>query len=465
MSEGGSRRAQRSGRSRRTTLVAVSAAVLLAACGSVWWIAAQARTPEQRAANAAPPAASQITGVVSAEPLVERLELTGTVAAASRTTVTGAVPSGAAKAVVTALPVKTGDSVKAGRAVAEVSGRPVLVLPGRFPAYRDLRLGDKGPDVRQLQRALNGRYGVAVTGTYGTATATAVKRLYKDSGYDAPVGEASGAGSAPGSTGSGGQSPDTTGRNGAQTDGGTGGEPAPGPSTGAPGTATDGGAGTGSADAVPGGLLPAAEVSYVGSLPATVVEVGGQVGGPADKPLVVLGNGGQHISATLTADQRTQLRDLPDGAKIKFGEGPYSGHSGQLHALRSAAAGSDETAKSGSGDAAKDEAARQIALFIPKGGPANATGGATQHVIVELRSSPAGALRVPVSAVWTDLGGASVVTVVRGKEKQDVPVEVVFSFDGLAAVTAEADALRSGDKVLLSRLGGQGADSTGGIDG
>ncbi|MFC7963359.1 hypothetical protein [Streptomyces cinereoruber] len=464
MSEGGSRRAQRSGRSRRTIVVAVSTAVLLGACGSVWWIAAQARTPEQRAANAAPPEASRITGVVSAEPLVERLELTGTVAAASRTTVTGTTPSGAAKAVVTDLPMKTGDNVNAGEAVAEVSGRPVLVLPGRFPAYRDLRLGDKGPDVRQLQRALNGRYGVAVTGTYGMATATAVKRLYQDSGYDAPVGEATGAGSAPDSSSSGGQSQDTTGRNGAQTDGGTGGEPAPGHSTSVPGTAADGG-GTESVEATPGGLLPAAEVSYVGSLPATVVEVGGQVGGPADRPLVVLGNGGQHISVTLTADQRTQLRDLPDDAKIKFGEGPFSGHSGQLHALRAVTGGSDETAKNSGNDAAKDETARQIALFIPQGGPANAAGGANQQVTVELRSSPAGALRVPVSAVWTDLGGASVVTVVRGKEKQDVPVEVVFSFDGLAAVTTGTDDLRSGDTVLLSRLGGQGADSTGGTDG
>ncbi|MFJ8842831.1 peptidoglycan-binding protein [Streptomyces cyaneofuscatus] len=463
MSESGSHRSQRSGRSRRTTVAVVSAAVLLGACGSVWWIAAQARTPEQRATNAAPPDASQITGTVSAEPLVERLELTGTVAAASRTTMTGTAPSGAVRAVVTELPVKTGDTVNVGDVVAEVSGRPVLVLPGRFPAYRDLRLGDKGPDVRQLQRALNGRYGVAVTGTYGTSTATAVKRLYEDSGYEAPVGEASDVGSTTGSPDSGGQSPDTTGRGGAQTDGGTGGDPDP--STGRPEPATGGGAGTGSVEATPGGLLLAAEVGYVGSLPAVVVEVGGQVGGPADRPLVVLGNGGQQISATLTADQRTQLRDLPDGAKIKFGEGPFSGHSGRLHALRAVTGGSDETAKGGSRDVAKDEVAQQIALFIPKGGPENAASGTAQQVTVELRSSPAGALQVPVSAVWTDLGGTSVVTVVRSKEKQDVPVEVVFTFDGLAAVTTEADALRSGDTVLLSRLGGQGADSAGGTDG
>ncbi|MFD7440995.1 peptidoglycan-binding protein [Streptomyces sp. NPDC059909] len=472
MSSPSEERAARPRRRKRPTALAVAALVVLGSCGSVWYIAAQARTPEQRAANAAPPSASQITGEVSGEPLVERLELTGTVATAGRTTVTGSPPAGTSRAVVTALPVKAGDRITAGSPVVEVSGRPVLVLPGRFPAYRDLRMGDKGPDVRQLQQALRDRYRLPVTGTYGPATADAVKRLYAAAGYDAPVGESSTAtdpGSGERSADGGAQGADDAARNGAETDGGTGAAATSGASTSSSessSTRGDSGASPGGTDrTVAGGLLPAAEITYVGSLPATVAEVGGQVGGDADKPLVVLGNGGQHVSAALTADQRTQLRDLPDEAKILFGEGPYEGHSGRLHALRTVAGDQGTGAKNGSGDGSKGEPARQEALFKPQGGPSAVRSGTSQRVTVELRRSPADALSVPVSAVWTDLGGSSVVTVIRAKKKLEVPVEVVFTFDGLAAVRPEGDGLRSGDKVLLSRNGGEGAGSTDGADG
>ncbi|MFP3991683.1 peptidoglycan-binding domain-containing protein [Streptomyces sp. E11-3] len=459
MSDPVTERSKRLRLSRRSAAVAISALVLLGSCASVWWIAAQARTPEQRAANTAPPPASQTTAEVSKEPLVERLDLTGSVAAASRSAITGSAPSGAARAVVTALPVKVGDSVTAGSAVAEVSGRPILVLPGRFPAYRDLRIGDKGPDVRQLQQALHTPYGVPVTGTYGPATAAAVKRLYEAAQYDAPVAErpvetgSSDGGAQGGDAAAGNQKGDADAGNGAETDGGTGTAETPGPGTSSADTTPNNKPHT-SDQTVAGGLLPAAEVAFIGSFPVTVVEVGGRVGGDAEQPLVVLGNGGQHISATLTADQRTQLRDLPDGARILFGEGPYKGRSGRLHTLR-AVKGSDENAKGESAGGSKDdESAQQEALFKPKGGPATVPSGTSQHVTVELRRSPADAFKLPVSAVWTDVGGSSVVTVVRGKEQHEVPVEVVFTFDGLAAVRATEDGLRSGDKVLLSRMDG-----------
>lgn len=157
-------------RPRRKKSVVVSAATvvaLLGMCGSVWWIAGQARTPAQQAASASPPPSSEITGKVSDEPLVERLALSGHVGATAQISIVGTAPQGALRAVVTALPVRNGGSVSAGTVVAEVSGRPVIVLSGSFPAYRDLRVGDQGADVRQLQRALQSTYGVPVTGTYG----------------------------------------------------------------------------------------------------------------------------------------------------------------------------------------------------------------------------------------------------------------------------------------------------------
>ncbi|WP_052757991.1 peptidoglycan-binding domain-containing protein [Streptomyces yangpuensis] len=484
-------------RSRRALVIAAAVVVLFGSSGSVWWIASQARTPEQRASNAAAPPPSRITGKVSGQQLVERMELTGKVETASRTTIAGVQPQGTSRAVVTGLPAAMGKTLKAGAVVAEVSGRPVLLLPGRFPAYRDLKAGDKGPDVQQLQRALQPLYGTAVNGTYGPATVEAVRKLYAAAGYEAPSGQGQsqgGGGAGGGGTGGGGAPSGASGggsapRGGAETDGGTG--AAPGTKAGAsapPARGSDAPPASGPAKA--GELLPAAEVAYVSTLPAAVVQVTAAVGDAADKPLVVLGSGGRQVRATLTADQRTRLRDLPDDAVIRFGTGPYEGREGSLGSLAgpadaksgdqqgnaktggqdgagtSGAAGTAGTAGAGGGNGAGGGggagAGQHEALFVPSG--AEAKEGAVQQISVELRRSPKGALTVPVSAVWTDLGGGSTVTVSDGGKERDVPVEVLFTHEGLTAVTALDANLGAGETVVLVRRGKAADGAEGGTD-
>ncbi|MFE9464960.1 peptidoglycan-binding protein [Streptomyces virginiae] len=489
-------------RSRRGLATAAAVVVLFGSSGSVWWIASQARTPEQRASNAAAPPPSQITGKVSDQQLVEKLELTGKVETASRTPITGVQPQGTSRAVVTALPAPAGKSLKAGAAVAEVSGRPVLLLPGRFPAYRDLKAGDKGPDVQQLQRALAPLYGTAVNGTYGQATVDAVRKLYAAAGYEAPSGQGQGQGpsrggggaSGAGASGGGGAPSGTAPRGGgAETDGGTG--AAPGTNGAAPGVPTRGpDVPPASGPAKPGEVLPAAEVAFVSALPATVVQVTAAVGDAADKPLVVLGSGGRQVRAPLTADQRTRLRDLPNDAVIRFGTGPYAGREGSLGSLAgsSDAKGGDQqgNAKTGGQDGGSTPAAatagagtgnggggggggsgggggggagQHEALFVPGGSEAEE--GAVQQISVELRRSPKGALTVPVSAVWTDLGGASTVTVTENGKERNVPVEVLFTHEGLTAVNALDANLGAGQTVVLVRRGKAADSSEGGRDG
>jgi hypothetical protein len=48
-----------------------------------------------------------------------------------------------------------GDAVECGHVLYRVDERPVLLLCGTVPAYRDLRRGDVGADVRQLNRNLH----------------------------------------------------------------------------------------------------------------------------------------------------------------------------------------------------------------------------------------------------------------------------------------------------------------------
>ncbi|MFE5865045.1 peptidoglycan-binding protein [Streptomyces virginiae] len=491
-------------RSRRGLVVAAVVLVLFGSSGSVWWIASQARTPEQRAADAAAPPPSQITAKVSDQQLVERMELTGKVETASRTTITGGRPQGTDRAVVTALPAAAGKSLKAGAVVAEVSGRPVLLLPGRFPAYRDLKAGDKGPDVQQLQRALQPLYGTAVNGTYGPATVEAVRKLYVAAGYEAPAGQGQsttgGGGSAAGTARTGGAAAagGTAPRGGAETDGGTGTAPGGDGGNGPQGSGGSGGTGGASTPpaagpAKPGEVLPAAEVAYVGTLPATVVQVTAAVGDAADKPLLVLGSGGRQVRAVLSADQRTRLRDLPADAVIRFGTGPYEGREGTLGSLDSPSDGKNgdqqggksggqdgaatagtagagpagTTAGNGGGNGSGAEGGRHEALFVPTG--AEAKEGSTQQIAVELRRSPKGSLTVPVSAVWTDLGGSSTVTVTEGGKERNIPVEVLFTHEGLSAVHTLDENLAAGQMVVLVRRGSPAdsgsEDGSGGTDG
>ncbi|XSC41905.1 peptidoglycan-binding domain-containing protein [Bradyrhizobium sp. RDT10] len=73
-----------------------------------------------------------------------------------------------------------------GEVILSASGRPVFVLQGPAPAFRDMAPGTSGGDVRQLEEAL-ARLGFdpgAVDGNYDQKTSAAVERMYKKAGWD-----------------------------------------------------------------------------------------------------------------------------------------------------------------------------------------------------------------------------------------------------------------------------------------
>ena len=89
---------------------------------------------------------------------------------------------------VTSAPAQ-GATLDEGSVALTVSGRPVVVLQGDQPAYRDLGPGTEGADVRQLEEAL-ARLGFnpgASDGRYDGRTAAAVSRWYQSMGW-APFG-------------------------------------------------------------------------------------------------------------------------------------------------------------------------------------------------------------------------------------------------------------------------------------
>ena len=144
-------------------------------------------SPHDVAAQSAAPPAATLTAVARWQVLREAITVQGIVRSPRNITLTARAPY--ATVTLTRMPAKPGDRVKPGDVIAEIDGRPVFVLRGRLPAYRDLHRGDHGPDVAQLQRALQslGYADSDPPGYFEQSTALALLLFYRNLGYDAPV--------------------------------------------------------------------------------------------------------------------------------------------------------------------------------------------------------------------------------------------------------------------------------------
>jgi len=170
--------------SRRSVAVAVAVAVVVSSV--ITWVAStQIQSPAEVAARAAAPAPSRILVPVERQVLTSTVVTRGTGhygAAQTLRVRPSALKSGSS--VVTRLP-RRGEVLDELDVVLTLSGRPVFLLRGREPAYRDLGPGVAGRDVAQLERSL-ARAGYRpgpVDGTFDGATAAAVTRLYRDHGH------------------------------------------------------------------------------------------------------------------------------------------------------------------------------------------------------------------------------------------------------------------------------------------
>ena len=90
-----------------------------------------------------------------------------------------------ARGIYTKLP-DAGDKVDCGDVLYRVDDDPVMLLCGTVPAYRDLHVGDKGKDVRQLNRNLHnlGYDADPDDSDFTWKTEEALKKLQHDKGSD-----------------------------------------------------------------------------------------------------------------------------------------------------------------------------------------------------------------------------------------------------------------------------------------
>lgn len=172
---------------KRTRVLALCTAGVVAVGAGGFVLGRQVKSPADAAAEAAPPTASRLAVPVERRVLAARLITRGDVRFGDPKPVV--LPPSALKASLgnlVTLAATKGQQIEAGKRVLEVAGRPVLALVGSTPAYRDLRPGDQGDDVTQLEDGL-AKLGFdpgRVDGLYDDATERGVESWYRDVGYE-----------------------------------------------------------------------------------------------------------------------------------------------------------------------------------------------------------------------------------------------------------------------------------------
>ncbi len=173
---------------RRGLAVGLALGAAAVAAGGGWLAGRGIKSPEQVALEAEPPAASLITvGVELAElntDVITRAdvgydepELLG---------LGGALGDRESALVVTSAPER-GQELAEGEVAIEIAGRPVFVLVGAVPVYRDMRPQDSGPDVLQLEEALErlGHFDATPDRLWDHQTSEALQAMYEEAGYNA----------------------------------------------------------------------------------------------------------------------------------------------------------------------------------------------------------------------------------------------------------------------------------------
>lgn len=173
---------------KRMFLVVIAIAVLFGAGG--YALGQRLESPEDARAEVAAPEPSLIAVPIEAVALSNDvvlrgdaefegaidLELDATLGDGASRVVTGRVPD-------------VDSLVEEGDVIIEVSGRPVFVLGGDLPGFREFKPGLEGDDVLQLETALQrlGFLEVEPDKLYGSATESAIEAMYEAAGYDAPA--------------------------------------------------------------------------------------------------------------------------------------------------------------------------------------------------------------------------------------------------------------------------------------
>jgi peptidoglycan hydrolase-like protein with peptidoglycan-binding domain/multidrug efflux pump subunit AcrA (membrane-fusion protein) len=172
-------------RNRISVLLWVLGTVAFALVGG-WLAGSRIESPADAAARTAPPTPSPILVPVERRVLSSNVVTRGTARFGLPQPI--AIAPSSLKAnpgLITTLPLRNAQ-LEEGGVMLTASGRPVFVLQGQIPAFRDLVPGTSGEDVRQLEEAL-ARLGFdpgRIDRSYDQRTSAAVARWYRSGGWE-----------------------------------------------------------------------------------------------------------------------------------------------------------------------------------------------------------------------------------------------------------------------------------------
>lgn len=455
--------------------LSVLAAVAVAATVGGWLAGRSMVSPRELAAKSAPPTATIITDKVVSQRLQRTVVTRGIVSAVDVIQVglgklipptvgadsPGPSQPGEGDDVLTGVFRRQGQTVSGGQAVVEVNGRPVIVLHGPVASYRDMKPGMTGTDIAELQRSLTelADYTGAITGTFDTATKSAVSLLYEKLGYPVP-------------TTDGGDGSDQAAIQAANAvsdaadlalkqvkqqraaanatfelqlekwhrargidPGAAGSRPVyAGPSESdiatAEHTAAQAQRAMTSVSLIRGAMVPRTEAVFVPRLPASVTQIGRQVGYPPGSPLFTLTPSAMVLSAQVAGTDAGLLRK-GDPAEIDLPSGTVTGRIASSNART-----------------AEGEVSFTISTPEPL---AFSLAGADVKVTFTAAATPQKVLAVPQGAVSSDATGKLSVIVQRPDLSLiRVPVAVGVAATDLIEVTPKTPgSLTAGERVVI----------------
>lgn len=171
--------------SRGARIIAITLGVAILAAAVGWFAGSRLQSREEAQAETAPPEPSLITVEVERVELSNTVVVRGTVQFSDSTSL-AIGPNYQGVSILTNILAAEGELIEDGAPIAEVGGRPVFVLEGVLPAFRDLGPGATGDDVEQLEEALArlGHEPGPVDGAYDGDTESAVTAFYETNGYE-----------------------------------------------------------------------------------------------------------------------------------------------------------------------------------------------------------------------------------------------------------------------------------------
>ena len=426
-------------KSRRRVLVSV-ASVAVASLGIGVVAGSRISSPEDAAAKTAAPKASQITVPVAKKALSSKVVGRGDASFDGAVNIRVETSGIKTAPIVTGKVPAVGSTLTEGKALLEITGRPVIGLAGVLPMYRTLSPGSRGPDVLQLEQTLD-RLGLDpgdVDDEYDLDTSAAVERLYENAGYDAPAADEQFTQAVDQAkkqvdaakkqlrqaqsqlkAAKDAKAKDTSVQQGAVDD--------------AEENLADAKDAQNEAEFKAGTPLLVSEVVYVKTLPRRVddvkVERGGTVNG------VVMSASGASLVVTVKVDAETAQR-LKAGMAATLDLGDSVSVPGKVRRVTKNGNQYDVVV------APNTLTASQLALLRD----------ANVRVTIPVKSTSGKVLAVPVAALSSGSDGASRVEVLRNGKVELVPVTVGLTADGFAQISPKGDAkLIEGDQVVVGR--------------